>query len=135
MISLKHAHPPAWSPYMGQVTASFPATSAVPPVPEASNPYLNQVTNRLIGFTARGMIGFPVGLVSSALFKNLRSYRKEAAMAAMIAAGIGLTAAVLPWETRFLDVLAGWSGAFTGFSLADMALPKKREDAILAPVV
>jgi hypothetical protein len=134
MISLKHAHPPAWSPYMGQVTASFPATSAVPPVPEASNPYLDQVTNRLIGFTARGMIGFPIGILSNAIFKS-SLHRKEAAMTAMICTGIGLTAALLPWKSTFWDVLAKWSGAFTGFSLADMALPKKREDAILAPVV
>lgn len=123
-----------WRPYMGQVTAAYPSTGAAPAA-ETSNPYLEQVQNRLLGFTAKGFIGFPIGLLTGVIFKESRASRKQAAQMAMISAGIGLTAALLPWKSTFLDVLAGWSGAFTGFSLSDMALARNKQDAIVAPVI
>lgn len=117
-----------WRPYMGQATAVFPATSATP-APQSS-PYIEQTKMRLAGFTARGVVAFPIGIVMNVAFSGLRQYRKEAALLSTIAAAVGLTAAILPWESEFLDRLSGVAGALTGLGLSDMALPKKRQDII-----
>lgn len=123
--------PPAmqgWRPYLGQATATFPATGAAPAAP--ANPYLDQTMLRLAGFTGRGVVAFPVGILINTAFKSLRRYRDEAGLFTALAAGVGLTAALLPWESKFLDTLAGISGAMTGLGLSRVALPKKREEAI-----
>lgn len=126
--------PPAmqgWRPYMGQATAMFPAAGA--PAPAPSHPYLDQTALRLAGFAARGAIAFPVGILINVAFKSLRRYRNESGLFATIAAGVGLTAVLLPWESKFLDAVAGLSGTLTGLGLAKVALPKKREDVIAIP--
>lgn len=127
--------PPAmqgWRPYMGQATAMFPAAGAPAPAPQ-TNPYIEQTKLRLAGFAARGAVAFPVGILIQTAFKSLRRYRNEAATFSLLAAGVGLTAALLPWESKFLDTLSGVAGTLTGLGLSKMAIPKKRADVIAIP--
>jgi len=126
--------PPAmkgWRPYLGQATAIFPATGAAP-APQ-TNPYIEQTKLRLAGFAARGAMAFPVGILIQIAFKSLRRYRNEAATFSLLAAGVGLTAALLPWESKFLDTLSGLAGTLTGLGLSKMAIPRKREDLVVIP--
>lgn len=121
-----------WRPYLGQLTAAFPATGEAP---AQTNPYIEQTKMRLAGFAARGVVAFPVGILLNVAFKSLRKYRDEAATFSAIAAGVGLAAAVLPWESKILDMISGLAGTLTGLGAAEMALPKKRTEAInVAPV-
>lgn len=128
-----NAPPPqmGWRPYMGQATAIFPATGAAP-VPQ-TNPYIEQTKLRLAGFAARGAVAFPVGILIQTAFKSLRRYRNEAATFSLLAAGVGLTAALLPWESKFLDTIAGLAGTLTGLGLSKMAISKKSEEAVAIP--
>jgi hypothetical protein len=128
-----NAPPPqmGWRPYLGQATAIFPATGAAP-TPQ-TNPYLDQTKLRLAVFAARGVVAFPVGILIQIAFKSLRRYRNEAATFSLLAAGVGLTAALLPWESKFLDTLSGLAGSLTGLGLSKMAIPKKREDLVVIP--
>lgn len=124
-----------WKPYMGQVTAAFPATSAVPPVPPEDDSYLEQTKWRLGGFAVRGAMGFPVGLLMKAAFKGLRMSRKEEALFSMGAAGIGLAAALMPWKGSFWDRLAAVAGGLTGLGLGGMVIPAKRNGELIAPAI
>lgn len=109
---------PTWRPSMGQMN---PAVST-----PSTRTYLDQTKERLLWFGGSAAFGFPIGILVNVVFTGLRPYRKEAAMMAVLAAGVGLVASLLPvGESKIVDSIAKISGFFAGSSLADITLPKK----------
>lgn len=135
MIDLNKNRRMGWRPYMGQATATFPAAGAAPATAEAQ-PYFKTAMQRLLWFGAGTAVGFPIGILANTAFKSLRRLREEAAMMAALAGGIGLAVSVLPFpKSDVLDMVARISGILTGSAMADIALPHRKEDAIIAPVI
>lgn len=123
-----------WKPFMGQVTAAFPAAGEAVPTTQKSE-YVKTTIERLLYFGSGAGLGFPIGILANVAFKSLRRYRHEAATFALMASGVGLAVSLLPFpKSEFLNIVARVSGILTGSALSDMALPLKKQDAIVAPV-
>jgi hypothetical protein len=116
-----------WKPYAGKMPGKpvYLAATASPAPAAPARPYLDQAQERLFYFTAGGLVGFPIGILSNVAFKSLRRYRKEAAMFVAMATGVGLLAAFLPVSSPVMSQISKFAGVLAGTGAADILLPKK----------
>lgn len=137
MIDLnRHPLRMGWRPFLGQVPAPsvLPAAAPEPAVPPRG--YLDRAKERLLWFGVGTGVGYPIGILTNIAFKSLRKYRKEAATFAAMTAGIGLLAALLPFEkSEIVDGVSRIAGVFTGSALADLTLPRANTTGAIAKAI